>query len=112
MVKLVDVYPDGKAINLADDGFRVRYRQGYDKKSLMKPNEVYEIHLTNMVTGAYFPTGHRVRIDVTSSNFPAMERNLNRGGNNFDETAWVVAENSVHHSQAHPSYVLLPILMD
>jgi len=112
MVKLVDVYPDGKAINLADDGFRVRYRQGYDKKSLMKPNEIYEIHLENMITGAYFPAGHRVRIDVTSSNFPTLERNLNTGGNNFDETAWVVAENSVHHSKAHPSYVLLPILMD
>lgn len=112
VVKLIDVYPDGKAINLADDGFRVRYREGFDKKVLMKPGEVYEIRLTNMVTGNYFPAGHRIRLDVSSSNFPAFERNLNTGGNNYDETTWVVAENSIHHSAAYPSHVVLPILAD
>lgn len=110
VVKLIDVHPDGKAINLSDDGFRVRYREGFNKKVLMKQGEVYEIRLTNMVTGNHFPAGHRIRLDVTSSNFPAFERNLNTGGNNYDETTWVVAENSIHHSAAHPSHVVLPIL--
>jgi uncharacterized protein len=110
VVKLIDVYPDGKAINLGDDGFRVRYREGFDKKVLMRPGEVYPIHFTNMVTGNYFPAGHRIRLDVTSSNFPSYERNLNTGGNNYDETTWVTAENSIHHSAAHPSQVILPII--
>ncbi len=110
VVKLIDVYPDGKTINLADDGFRVRYREGFDKTVLMKPGEVYQIQLTNMVTGNYFPPGHRIQLDVTSSNFPAFERNLNTGGNNYDETTWVTAENGVHHSSDHASYVLLPVV--
>lgn len=109
-VKLVDVYPNGKAINLADDGFRVRYREGFDKKVLMDEGQVYEIRLTNMVTGNYFPIGHRIRLDVSSSNFPAYERNLNTGGNNFDETNWVIAENSVHHATKSPSHIILPIV--
>lgn len=108
-VKLVDVYPGGKAINLADDAFRVRYRDGFDKKELMTPGKVYRIRLPNMVTGNYFPPGHRIRLDVTSSNFPNFERNLNTGGNNYDETTWVTAENSIHHSATHPSYILLPV---
>src|SRR3546814_14765356 len=65
----------------------------FDKKVLMKKDEVYEIRLTNMVTGNYFRPGHRIRLDVSSSNFPAYERNLNTGGNNFDETTWVTAIN-------------------
>jgi hypothetical protein len=111
IVKLIDVYPDGKAINLADDGFRVRYRQGFDRKVLMKEGEVYAIRLTNMVTGTYFPAGHRIRLDVSSSNFPSYERNLNTGGNNFDETTWATAENSVHHSSKYPSHVVLPTVV-
>ena len=110
MVKLVDVYPDGKAINLSDDAFRVRYREGFDKKVLMQPGTVYKIKLSDMVTAIQFPKGHRIRLDVSSSNFPVFERNLNTGGNNYDETAWVVAQNSIHHGPQHPSYVLLPAL--
>jgi len=111
-VKLVDVYPDGKAINLSDDGFRVRYREGFDKKMLMEEGEVYKITLTNMVTANYFKPGHRIRLQVTSSNFPAYERNMNTGGNNYDEAEWVVAENAVHHGNDYPSYIELPVIED
>lgn len=111
-VKLVDVYPDGKAIDLNNDAFRVRYREGFDKKVLMRPGDVYKITLPNMVTGVRFAKGHRIRLDIASSNFPNFERNLNTGGNNFDETKWVVAENSVHHGKQYPSHVVLPILPD
>src|SRR3546814_13566455 len=85
-VKLIDVYPDGKAINLSDDGFRVRYREGFDKKVLMKKDEVYEIRLTNMVNGNYFRHGHRIRLDISSSNFPAYERNSNPESRNSGVT--------------------------
>ena len=110
IVKLVDVYPDGKAINLNDDGFRVRYRKGFDQVALMEAGEVYEITLPNMVTGNHFPEGHKIRLDITSSCFPLYERNLNTGGNNYDEMACLVAENTVHFGGAHPSCLVLPIL--
>jgi uncharacterized protein len=110
IVKLVDVAPDGTAINLADDGFRVRYRESFERPVMMEQGQVYEIRLTNMVTGNRFAAGHRIRINVTSSAFPIYERNLNTGGNNFDETTWVVAENTVHHSEQYPSRVVLPII--
>jgi putative CocE/NonD family hydrolase len=97
MARLVDVYPDGKSINLTDDAFRVRYRDGFDKKVLMRPGEVYPIRLTNMVTAIQFAKGHRIRLDISCSSFPLYERNLTTGGNNYDETEWVVAENSIHH---------------
>lgn len=112
IVKLVDVYPDGTAINLADDGFRVRYREGFDRVALMEPGEVYEIRLANMVTGVRFPAGHRIRVDVTSSSFPLYERNLNTGGDNSNETTWVVAQNTVRHSEQYPSRIVLPIIGD
>jgi len=112
MVKLIDVYPDGKAINLNDDAFRVRYREGFDKKVLMEPTGVYKITLSNMVTAVHFPKGHRIRLDISSSNFPEYERNLNTGGNNYDETNYVVASNSIHHSSRYPSHIVIPELPD
>jgi uncharacterized protein len=112
MVRLVDVYPDGKAINLSDDAFRVRYREGFDKKVLMRPGEVYPIRLTNMVTAVRFAKGHRIRLDISSSSFPEYERNLNTGGDNYNETKWVVTENSIHHGPRYLSRVVLPVLPD
>lgn len=110
IVKLVDVYPGGKAINLNDDGFRVRYREGFDKSVPMETGQVYRITLPNMVAGNRFLQGHRIRLDITSSCFPLYERNLNTGGNNFDEKEWKVAENTVHYGGDHASHVVLPVL--
>lgn len=110
IVKLVDVAPDGTAINLADDGFRVRYRESFERPVMMEQGQVYEIRLPNMVTGNRFAAGHRIRVSVTSSSFPLYERNLNTGGNNFDETTWVVAENTVHHSAQYQSRIVLPVI--
>jgi uncharacterized protein len=112
MATLIDVYPDGKAINLDDDAFRVRYREGFDKKILMQPGNVYKINLSNMITAIRFPKGHRIGIHISSSNFPKYERNLNTGGNNYDETTWMLAENNVHHGPRYPSHVALPVLPD
>jgi uncharacterized protein len=112
MVKLVDVYPDGRAINLTEDAFRVRFRDGYEKQVFMEPGKVYRIDLNEMVSAIRFPVGHRIRLDVSSSNFPSYDRNLNTGGNNYDETTWVVAENSVHHDPQHQSHLVLPVIGD
>jgi putative CocE/NonD family hydrolase len=109
-VKLIDVYPDGTAYNLYDDILRARYREGFDRQVFMEEGEVYRLRFDQMVTGNHFAKDHRIRIEVTSSNFPSFERNLNTGGNNYDETEWEIATNSVHHSKEHPSFIVLPVV--
>jgi putative CocE/NonD family hydrolase len=109
-LKLIDVYPDGKAYNLDETIQRVRYREGYEKEVFMEKDKVYGVKLTPLSTSNYFAPGHRVRIEVSSSNFPRFERNLNTGGNNFDESVGVVATNSIHHSKKYPSVIQLPIV--
>jgi putative CocE/NonD family hydrolase len=108
--KLVDVYPDGKAYNVQEGILRARFREGFTKKVWMKPNETYEIPIDLEASSNYFGPGHRIRLEVSSSNFPRFDRNLNTGGNNFDETKWVTAKNNVHHSGEHASYILLPVI--
>ena len=109
-IKLVDVYPDGRAYNLDETIQRVRYREGYDKEVFMEKGKVYKINLTPMATSNFFEKGHRIRIEVSSSNFPRFARNLNTGGKNYDENQGVVARNSVHHSKQYPSQIRLPIV--
>ncbi len=109
-VKLIDVYPDGRAYNLDETIQRVRYREGYASEVFMREGEVYEVPVSPMSTSNWFAPGHRIRIEVSSSNFPRFERNLNTGGNNYDETDGVVAHNRVHHSTAYPSHIRLPIV--
>lgn len=109
-IKLIDVYPDGTAYNLDETIQRVRYREGYEKEVFMEEGNVYEINLTPMSTSNYFKEGHRIRIEISSSNFPRFDRNLNTGGNNYDETEGVTATNSIHHSTEYPSRISLPII--
>ncbi|NNC62694.1 MAG: CocE/NonD family hydrolase [Flavobacteriaceae bacterium] len=111
-IKLIDVYPDGRAYNLDETIQRVRYREGYDKEVFMESGNVYRVDLTPMSTSNYFEKGHRIRIEVSSSNFPRFARNLNTGGNNFDEKEGVVATNTIHHSQEYPSQISLPVISD
>jgi putative CocE/NonD family hydrolase len=109
-IKLIDVYPDGKAYNLDETIQRLRYREGYDKEVFMEKNKVYKVDLTPMVTSNYFAPGHKIRIEVSSSNFPRFERNMNTGGNNYDESRGIVVENKIHHSKEYPSVIKLPIV--
>jgi predicted acyl esterase len=110
-VKLIDVYPDGTAYNLDENIQRLRWRDGYDKQPVwMSPGQVYKVALQPMTTSNWFAPGHRVRIEVSSSNFPRFDRNLNTGGNNYDETKGVIAHNSVHHSRQYPSQVTLSVV--
>ena len=110
MAKLVDVYPDGRAFNVQEGVLRMRYRDGFAKDLRMQEGEVYEARLDLHATANYFGPGHRLRLEVSSSSFPRFDRNLNTGGNNYDESEWVIAENSVHHSAEYPSHLLLPVI--
>lgn len=109
-VKLVDVHPDGTAYNVDDTIFRARYREGYDREVFMKPGEVYELNPTPMSTSYEFGAGHRIRVEISSSKFPQYMRNLNTGGNNYEETEGVVATNTLHHSEQHPTQIRLPVM--
>ena len=110
--KLVDVFPDGKAINLCDGILRLRYRNDLSEPELMTPGEVYEVTVPMSVTSNVFLPGHRIRLDISSSNFPHYDRNSNTGGVISSEALddMVVADNTVHHGGAHPSRLILPII--
>jgi len=107
--KLIDVYPDGRAFNVQEGALRMRYRDGLDQDLRMEPGEIYTARLDLHATSNFFGPGHRVRLEISSSNFPRWSRNLNTGGNNFDESEWIVAENVVYHSKENPSYIILPV---
>ena len=110
-VKLLDVYPDGRAYNLDETIQRARYREGYQKPAVfMEKGKVYKVPLSPLTTSNYFEPGHRIRIEVSSSNFPRFDRNLNTGGRNYDEKNGVVAHNLVHHSKQYPSAVTVTVV--
>jgi uncharacterized protein len=114
-VKLVDVYPpsaafpEGFAMNLQDGIVRMRYRNGRRKPDLIEPGEVYEIELRINCTSNLFARGHRIRMDVSSSNFPLYDVNLNTGGPLGVPGAVHSADNTLHHDREHPSHILLPL---
>ena len=109
MVKLVDVYPRGKAINILDAGIRARFRNGEDTPSFIEPRKVYtyEIELGN--TSNYFRKGHQIRIEISSSNFPRFDINSNLGGEGGSGEC-TIAEQKICHSQEYPSYLVIPVL--
>ncbi|PKP69851.1 MAG: acylase, partial [Alphaproteobacteria bacterium HGW-Alphaproteobacteria-5] len=109
-VKLVDVAPDGTAWIIGDTILRARYRNGFDKPEMMRPGAVYAIRPTPIATSIRFGKGHRIRIEITSSNFPKFVRNLNTGGANEQESRGVVATNMIHHARGSLSYVDLPVV--
>ena len=119
MVRLVDVYPDGRASLLCDGVIRARYRDPdnhgafrADKLSEIVPRQVYEYTIAFWRgTGNLFKAGHRIRVEISSSYFPYYLPNLNTGStNNALETERVVAEQRIHHSERYPSHVLLPVI--
>jgi putative CocE/NonD family hydrolase len=110
MVKLTVVEADGRSIILSQDALRVRYRDGYENPTRMVPGEIVEVVLNDMITGLRFAPGDRIRLAISSSSFPQYERNLNTGGDNFDESDYVLAENRIHHGGVHASRLILPVL--
>lgn len=110
--KLVDVYPDGRAMILTNGILRCRYRNSFTDPELMIPGNIYEIDINMLATSNLFRAGHRIRLEISSSNFPQFARNSNSGGNLADETAdkYHKAVNKVYHSDIYPSCLILPII--
>jgi putative CocE/NonD family hydrolase len=106
-VKLVDVYPDGRAFNVLESILRARYKDGFDREVPLQAGNVYRIHIPVGQTSNLFEVGHQIRLEVSSSNFPRFDRNLNVGGNNYRATRWVKAINKVFHSAEYPSELVL-----
>jgi putative CocE/NonD family hydrolase len=110
-VKVIDVLPDGTAYNVDSNIQRVRYREGYDKTPVfMEAGKVYKVTLQPMETSIYFPPGHQLRVEVSSSNFPQFDRNMNTGGDNVSESKGAVAHNVIHHSREYPSSITLSVV--
>ena len=109
-VKLTDVFPDGRSMNMQEGITRVRYRESFARPAMMTAGKVYEVPVDLHATSWYLPPGHRLRVEISSSNFPRFDRNLNTGGRNYDETTWKVAKNTVHHSAGALSRLILPVV--
>ena len=112
VARLVDVYPNGYAQNLTDGIIRARYRnfpQG-EKPSLIEPGKPYEYEIDLWATSNVFKQGHRIRLDVTSSNFPRWDRNPNTGHDFGTDSEGVVAQQTILHDADHTSYVVLPLV--
>ncbi len=107
--KLVDVWPNGFAQNLTEGIVRARYRNSPEKPEFMNPNEVYKFSIDLWATSNVFLKGHRLRLEISSSNFPRFDRNLNTGEEQGRSTHWVKATNWVYHDRDHPSALVLPI---
>jgi putative CocE/NonD family hydrolase len=108
--KLVDVWPNGFAQNLTDGILRTRYRESMEKPGLLNPGEIYRLTIEVWSTSNVFKQGHKLRLEVSSSNFPRFDRNLNTGEDNARGTRFVTATNGVLHDAEHPSALVLPIV--
>ena len=110
--KLVDVFPDGRAIILTEGILRARYRNSFTAPELLKPDTIYKLRLNLWATANVFLPGHRIRLEVSSSNFPRFDRNNNTGGDIAREAAsqFRPAINRVFHDTAYPSRLILPVI--
>ena len=108
--KLVDVAPDGFAHNLTEGIVRARYRESKSVPKLLEPGKIYRYRIELWSTSNVFLKGHRIRLEVSSSNFPRFDRNLNTGMDGSDSSRFVTATNSVLHDREHPSALVLPVV--
>lgn len=108
--KLLDVFPNGEARNLTDGALRMRYRSGLDKPALAHPGEIYSLTIDAGVTSNVFLPGHRIRLEIASSNFPRFDRNPNTGRTIADETVLKKAQQTVYHGAHYASHIVLPMV--
>jgi len=108
--KLVDVSPTGYAKNLCDGIIRARYRESLSQPTLLTPHEIYAYTIEVGVTGNVFRQGHRIRLEISSSNFPRFDRNPNTGHPFGADSELRPAHQTVYHTQAYPSHILLPVI--
>jgi putative CocE/NonD family hydrolase len=110
MVKLVDVHPNGFAVNIAEGMLRARFRKGLDRMELLQPGQIYEFEIDLAGTAHVFLAGHRVRVDITSSNFPQFDRNPNTGEALGASERIRIARQRVYHTAAQASHIVLPVV--
>ncbi len=110
VAKLVDVYPDGRAINVAEGILRARYRESLSAPRLLEPGKIYEMAIDMIGTANAFQKGHRIRVHITSSHFPQFDRNPNTGKPFGMDDELKTATQTVYHSKAHPSHIVLPVI--
>lgn len=108
--KLCDVFPNGYSMNLCDGIIRARYRKSFERASLMMPGQVCEFTIDCWVTGNVFKKGHRIRVDISSSNFPRFDRNPNTGHKFGMDAILRKAKQTVYHTVEYPSHVILPVI--
>ena len=108
--KLVDVHPDGYARILQEGVVRARYRKSFDDAELLEPGEIYQYEIDLWATSNVFLSGHRIRVDVSSSSFPRHDRNLNTGEDPATATAMTIATQTIYHDAEHPSRIVLPVI--
>jgi uncharacterized protein len=107
---LVDVWPNGFAQNLTSGILRMRYRNSPEKAELANPGEMYHVTVDLWATSNVFLAGHKLRLDVSSSNFPRFDRNLNTGEIQARGTRMLKATNVIYHDRAHPSALIVPVV--
>jgi hypothetical protein len=108
--KLIDVWPNGFAQNLTEGILRLRYRSSQEKPELAKPGETYHVTVDLWATSNVFLAGHKVRLEVSSSNFPRFDRNLNTGEEQASATRMTKAVNVIYHDKSRPSALMLPVI--
>jgi len=108
--KLVDVSASGYAMNLTDGILRARYRDSRTNPTLLSPNKIYRYEIDVGVTGNLFKKGHSIRIEISSSNFPRFDRNLNTGNATGKDAEMRQASQTVYHSSEYPSHIILPMV--
>jgi uncharacterized protein len=108
--KLVDVYPSGFAMNLADGIVRARYRSSFEHPELLEPGKPYQVTIDLGSTSNLFKKGHRISLEISSSNFPRYSRNTNTGNQPEVDTTWQTAQQTVLHDSHHDSFLVLPVL--
>lgn len=108
--KLTDVYPDGRSMLIADGIIRARYRNSLGRPELMTPGIIYPIEIDLWATSIIINTGHRIRLAVSSSNYPRFDVNPNTGGDTFDKETMIEATNIIYYNSTYPSHILLPVV--
>ncbi len=108
--KLVDVAPDGFAQNLTEGIIRARYRDSQEQPTFLNPGQVYKLAIDVWATSNVFRKGHRIRLEVSSSNFPRFDRNMNTGEDNATARKSASATNNIYHDAEHPSALILPVV--
>ena len=107
---LADVHPSGQSIHICEGIVRARFRDSYEEPVLIEPGRVYKYEISLWETSNLFRTGHRIRVEISSSNFPRFDRNLNTGQVPGLDTEMAAAHQTIYHDSQYPSHLLLPVI--